>query len=152
MIRTRSCLAKCSRSARFALKLVAARHWHEPRVDTARAFLFFWHQNTDERSNLCIRKKRIIRLGMLLETHQMKKTMQSVFAALFFTVSPLHAQQAASPPDSKAIANPAAAAARNKTSVASDAKNQASAESKREARNERREHRKTVNHRQRRKH
>ena len=81
----------------------------------------------------------------------MKRIMQSVFATLFFTLSPLHAQQAASPPDSKAIANPAAAA-RNKTSVASDAKNQASAESKPEARNERREHRKTVNHRQRRKH
>ena len=82
----------------------------------------------------------------------MKKTMQSVFAALFFTVSPLHAQQAASPPDSKAITNPGTASGQNKTPDVSDAKNHADAESKREARKERREHRKTVNHRQRRKH
>ena len=73
----------------------------------------------------------------------MKRLMQSVVAALLFTLSPLYAQQAASPPGSKAITNPVAVAGQNKTPDAL---------SKREARKDRREHRKTVNHRQRRKH
>ncbi len=73
----------------------------------------------------------------------MKRLTQSVVAALLFTLSPLYAQQAASPSDSKAIANPAAVAGQNKTQAS---------ENKRDARKERREHRKTVNHRQRRKH
>lgn len=82
----------------------------------------------------------------------MKRTVQSFVATLLVSMSPLYAQQTTSLPDSKAIASPVVPAGQSKPPNAADAKNRASTESIHEARKERREHRKTVNHRQRRKH
>jgi len=82
----------------------------------------------------------------------MKKTIVSIVASLSFLAWPLFAQQPAVSPGEKAVANSDISASSPKKTDVKDLKNDTQEDRKSDARKSRREHRKAVNHRQRRKH
>ena len=82
----------------------------------------------------------------------MKKAILLMVATSYFTLAPLYAQQPNVSPPSKTAGSPNAAAGQVKAPEAVDSKKGENVEGKLEARKARREHRKSISHRQRRKH
>ena len=82
----------------------------------------------------------------------MKKAILLIIATLYFALPPLYAQQSNISPPSKADSSPNAVTEQLTAPKAANSKNGENVESKHDARKARREHRKNINHRQRRKH